>query len=178
MWKETSVHNFLSFNLHEYFYLEHNFVTDFALNQCLQYRRIFRASYKLQVVMWVVSSCSDVVGIHRFIWRQHGSPKSWYHTSTLHGVSTQNTTAWIFLEFRRHQLRNMMMENVTIFIVLPSPPKGFIGWSCKVAIFAPVFMHSYFHKTGRKVATNAICYLENVHKVTESCFYEFSSICA
>jgi hypothetical protein len=30
-------------------------------------------------------------------WRQHGPPKRWYPTTTLHGVTTQKISTWIFI---------------------------------------------------------------------------------
>jgi len=34
----------------------------------------------------------------RWRWRQHGSPKRCYPTSSLHSVTTQKTTTWNFAE--------------------------------------------------------------------------------
>jgi len=53
-------------------------------------------------VLWVVTPCSVVVGYQHFKgpspwrWRQHGPPKR-YPTTTLHGVTNQKTSIWIFI---------------------------------------------------------------------------------
>jgi len=38
---------------------------------------------------------SEVVAPCVWRWRQHGPPKLWYPTTTLHGVTTQKTWNWI-----------------------------------------------------------------------------------
>jgi len=58
-------------------------------------------------IFWVVTQASGVVGYQCFremapftsLWRcrQHGTPKYWYSTESLHGVTTQKTAAWIVL---------------------------------------------------------------------------------
>jgi hypothetical protein len=56
---------------------------------------------KVQVeVFWVVMSVSIMLGCQCFRdspwrWRQHRSPKRWYPTITLHGVTTERTSIWI-----------------------------------------------------------------------------------
>jgi len=48
-------------------------------------------------IVWVVTCSVVAVSICRlkWRWRQHGPPKRWYTTTTLHGVETQKTTTWI-----------------------------------------------------------------------------------
>jgi hypothetical protein len=45
-------------------------------------------------------SCHGLLGYNTLTspwrWRQHGPPKRWYLTTSLHGVITQKTTTWIF----------------------------------------------------------------------------------
>jgi len=48
---------------------------------------------KIQIeVFWVVTPCHVVVGYRPFVYifrqRQHGPPKRWYPTTTLHRVTT------------------------------------------------------------------------------------------
>jgi hypothetical protein len=47
----------------------------------------------------IVTPCNIAAGYQRtspWRWRQHGPPKRWYPTATLHGVRTQKTSSWIF----------------------------------------------------------------------------------
>jgi hypothetical protein len=37
-------------------------------------------------------------------WRQYGPPKRWYPTTTLHGVTTQKTSIWIFTSVKTSNL--------------------------------------------------------------------------
>jgi len=57
---------------------------------------------KIQVeIFWDVTPCSVVVGYQSFggqfwRWRQHGLPKHWYPTTTLHDVISQKISTWIW----------------------------------------------------------------------------------
>jgi hypothetical protein len=43
------------------------------------------------------------------MWKQHGTPKRWYPTTTLNGVTTQQTSAWLFIAVKWH-LSNVKWE--------------------------------------------------------------------
>jgi len=48
---------------------------------------------------WVVTLCSDVIRYKHsgrsWRWRQHGRPKHWHCTTSLHSVTVQKTTICI-----------------------------------------------------------------------------------
>jgi len=37
-------------------------------------------------------------------WRQHGPPKRWYPDTTVHGITTQKTSTWIFIAVKISKL--------------------------------------------------------------------------
>jgi hypothetical protein len=52
-----------------------------------------------RVVLWKDASVSEVHdgSASPWRWRQQGPPKRWYLTITLHGVTTQKTSTWVFI---------------------------------------------------------------------------------
>jgi len=75
-------------------------------------------------VFWVVTPCSVMVGYRRFGGlRQYGPRKRWYPTTTLHGVTTRNTTTWNPWKPRSSQgtMHNLISVNNTVVTVSQSP---------------------------------------------------------
>jgi len=103
-----------------------------------------RRSVTIQVVVfWVVMPCSVVVGYHCFgrpcclhfkgedsfisLWnqRQHGPLKCLYPTTSLHYVTTQKTSTWIFIIVL---VWNLCLWSTKIFLMLS---QGLFPWGIK-----------------------------------------------
>jgi hypothetical protein len=61
----------------------------------------------------VLLSCDTMLPTSsRWRWRQHGPPKCWYPTKSLHGVTTQKAVTGIFITVKTSHLTYKVLENM------------------------------------------------------------------